>query len=225
MPSPFPGMDPYLEGELELNLHWDLSGEIRRQLVRKLPKGYYPFMSRCDLFDGYAEAPNFLIEIRRIQDRELVTLVGLLSAAAKREPGRRKHLRERRWRLRDTVHVLDIDLLRTGERLPLSQDYPASEYCVILSRAEDRPQACVWPIRLDQGLPIVPVPMHSQPDVSLDLQAAFTAFYDASGMADIVNYREPPDVPFTADQAAWADQLLRGKGLRSSFTEPEKCQN
>ena len=33
MPSPFPGMDPYLEGEVWSDVHQELAGELRRRLV------------------------------------------------------------------------------------------------------------------------------------------------------------------------------------------------
>ena len=40
MPSPFPGMDPYLEGSLWPDLHQELAGEIRRRLVPQLRPKY-----------------------------------------------------------------------------------------------------------------------------------------------------------------------------------------
>jgi len=40
MPSPFPGMDPYLEGSLWTTVHFSLSAEIVRQLAPKLPPHY-----------------------------------------------------------------------------------------------------------------------------------------------------------------------------------------
>jgi hypothetical protein len=33
MPNPFPGMDPYLEGDLWMSAHTDLCAEIARQLA------------------------------------------------------------------------------------------------------------------------------------------------------------------------------------------------
>jgi len=36
MPSPFPGMDPYLEGSEWTSVHAELSSEIVRQLAPKL---------------------------------------------------------------------------------------------------------------------------------------------------------------------------------------------
>ena len=40
MPSPFPGMDPYLEGALWTTLHHSLGTEIVRQLAPKLRPRY-----------------------------------------------------------------------------------------------------------------------------------------------------------------------------------------
>ncbi len=40
MPSPFPGMDPYLEGEMWQEFHETLAAEIRSQLLAQLPANY-----------------------------------------------------------------------------------------------------------------------------------------------------------------------------------------
>src|SRR5262249_46864335 len=40
MPSPFPGMDPYLEGALWTTVHFSLSAEIVRQLAPQLRPRY-----------------------------------------------------------------------------------------------------------------------------------------------------------------------------------------
>src|SRR5829696_3953267 len=46
MPSPFPGMDPYLEGSLWTNVHTQLSVEIARQLAPRLRPRYLPFTEK-----------------------------------------------------------------------------------------------------------------------------------------------------------------------------------
>ena len=40
MPSPFPGMDPYLEGSEWTSVHVELSSEIARQLAPKVRPKY-----------------------------------------------------------------------------------------------------------------------------------------------------------------------------------------
>ena len=46
MPSPFPGMDPYLEGSLWTSVHTELSSEIARQLAPKLSPKYVALPTR-----------------------------------------------------------------------------------------------------------------------------------------------------------------------------------
>lgn len=46
MPNPFPGMDPYLEGDLWTTVHTDLCAEIARQLAPKLRPKYVTLSTR-----------------------------------------------------------------------------------------------------------------------------------------------------------------------------------
>src|SRR5262249_30337078 len=45
-PNPFPGMDPYLEGDLWLSVHTDLCAEIARQLAPKVRTKYVVLSTR-----------------------------------------------------------------------------------------------------------------------------------------------------------------------------------
>jgi hypothetical protein len=38
--------------------------------------------------------------------------------------------------------------------------------------------------------------------------------YDRARYDLSIDYRQPPEPPLTAEDAAWADELLRAKGLR-----------
>ena len=42
MPSPFPGMDPYIEGQMWEDFHHELISEIRHELVPQLRPKYVP---------------------------------------------------------------------------------------------------------------------------------------------------------------------------------------
>src|SRR5262249_36518551 len=46
MPNPFPGMDPYLEGDLWTSVHTDLCAEIARQLAPRLRPKYAVLSTR-----------------------------------------------------------------------------------------------------------------------------------------------------------------------------------
>lgn len=57
------------------------------------------------------------------------------------------YLGKRRELLRPAAHLVEIDLLRGGERPPLDEPaLPPASYYIALSRAEQRPQVKIWPI-------------------------------------------------------------------------------
>jgi hypothetical protein len=105
MPSPFPGMDPYLEGSEWASMHVELSSEIARQLAPQLrPKYVVRTMRRCitELLDDlaftgadiYPEVcvPQVSIEIRDVAHRDLVTAIEVLSPTNKRGDGYQEYL-------------------------------------------------------------------------------------------------------------------------------------
>jgi hypothetical protein len=73
----------------------------------------------------------------------------------------------------------------------------------------------VLPIRLAAPLPVVGIPLREpDPDAPLDLQAVLTEAYARGSFDGFVRYRQPPVPPLPPELDAWADILLREKGLR-----------
>ncbi len=73
----------------------------------------------------------------------------------------------------------------------------------------------VYPITLARRPPPVNVPLREpDSDVTLDLQEVFARCYDNGGYADLIDYRQPPAAPLSPEEAAWVDDLLKGKELR-----------
>lgn len=74
----------------------------------------------------------------------------------------------------------------------------------------------VWPIQLQDKLPLLPVPLlEPDPDVPLNLAVAVAAVYERGGYADLIDYRRPPPPPPLAEaEAAWLDERLQAQGLR-----------
>jgi hypothetical protein len=147
------------------------------------------------------EVPHFNVEIRDTANRRLVTAIEILSPWNKRGTGRRKYLVRRRRLLSSSAHLMEIDLLRAGRRVPMRKPLPEAAYFVLCSRVQNRPLTDVWPIQIDERLPTVRVPLlHGDPDVALDLQSALNVIYDSVGYDLAINYRKPPDTPFTPDE-------------------------
>lgn len=155
------------------------------------------------------EVPQVTVEIHDVAERSLVTAIEILSMTNKRGEGREEYLVKRRHLLRSKAHLIEIDLLRQGERVPMADRLPEAPYFVILSRADRRPMADVWPISLQERLPEIPVPLLPEdPEVTLDLQQVLNSMYDAFGYDLDIDYTRPPEVALSPEDAAWAQQLL-----------------
>jgi hypothetical protein len=50
----------------------------------------------------------------------------------------------------------------------------------------------------------------------LDIQRMVDELFTRGRFGSILNYQRDPAVPLTPEDAAWADALLREKGLRST---------
>lgn len=158
------------------------------------------------------------LEIRAVDDGTLVTIIELLSPANKRSgaEGVDAYEQKRQEIFRSDVHLLEIDLLRGGQRPRLIQPLPAAPYFIFLSRANRRPYVDVWPLSLRKSIDLVPVPLQiPEPDIPLDLNLALRQIY-ASARYDLeIDYREAPPPPeLASEEAAWLDAHLRERGLR-----------
>jgi hypothetical protein len=66
----------------------------------------------------------------------------------------------------------------------------------------------MWPIALRERLPIIPIPLNApDPDIALDVQEVLHRAYDAADYGKYI-YSEQPDPPLSADDTAWAAQIL-----------------
>jgi hypothetical protein len=166
------------------------------------------------------EVPVMLdrVEILSTEGEQLVTVVEILSPSNKRlsHDDGQQYQRQRRELFRSSVHLLEIDLLRAGDRMPLTEPVPPAPYYVMLSRAECRPAVHVWPIQLQQRLPVVPVPLlEGDPDTGLDLGGVVASVYERGAFERRLDYSEAPPAPALSDEDdAWLAGLLRERGLR-----------
>ena len=269
MASPFPGMDPYLEGELWQEFHETLASAIRAQLMPRLAPKYVALLAKRYTLDrpalgvfnapplrvvypdvrvvapasasgaptpstmpapgpggiaapavelpSYVDVPQLSVEIRDVAERRLVALIEILSPANKQGDGAREYHDRRLDLLRTQAHLLELDLLRGGARIPLAGAPPPAPYYVFLSRSQRRPFTQVWPIALRERLPVVPVPLlPPDPDVPLDLQAAVVDCFGLVGYERLLPYADPPPPPeLGPEDAAWVAAILRDAKLRA----------
>ena len=158
------------------------------------------------------------LEIRAIEGDVLVTSIELLSPANKRPgvDGADAYEKKRQEVFKSSAHLLEIDLLRAGQRPRFTKRLPEHPYFIFLSRAYNRPFIDVWPITLREPMPVVPVPLrYPDLDVPLDLTRALGQVYQNAHYERRIDYRAaPPSPELSPDDAAWVDTRLRERGLR-----------
>src|SRR5262249_20089861 len=160
--------------------------------------------------------PDHWVEIWQGKRRKPVTVIEILSPFNKQGRGRIEYLDKREKILDQPIHLLEIDLLRKGQRLPMRPPPPKAPYYVYLCRAGQRPRTEVWPIGFADPLPPAPVPLLApDPDVPLELQAAMNGLYDAASFDLLIDYTAPPQTPLPPPWDKWARKCIRAAGIRS----------
>jgi hypothetical protein len=211
MPSPFPGMNPYLEqNDTWEDFHQEFLTRARSLSANQVEPTYYVKVEvRLYIHELSAEelARDSWLEVRDRRDRRIVTVIELLSPANKqRSENREAYLAKRNVVLGSLTHLVEIDLRRGGER-PAIPMLPACDYYALVSRYEHRPEMSFWPVSLRERLPVIPVPLSgSDPNAALDLQLALHEAYDAAHYANYV-YSEEPQPPLSAEDERWARQF------------------
>ncbi len=125
------------------------------------------------------------------EDRELVTVIELLSPTNKRpnSDGRREYLAKRQQIIQTTVNLVEIDLLLEGERMPTVEPLPKGDFYVFVARGNRRPVVEVYAWTLEKPLPTVPIPLLPEdPDVLLNLQQAYEQTFQRGRYDAIINY-------------------------------------
>lgn len=95
--------------------------------------------------------------------------------------GRKLYLRNRHSLLLGSANLVEIDLLRGGERMPMLGKWPDSPYTLLVCRERRAPTCSVWPGHYREPLPTLPIPLsHPDPDVRIDLQPLVADIYARS---------------------------------------------
>jgi hypothetical protein len=167
------------------------------------------------VFPAYKREGNKYLKIVDVQSRRVVTVIELLSPANKQGgDDREAYLTKRVDYLAAGVNLVEIDLLRTGEQLPFgSPAPPQADYYVLVCSSCEMPQAGVWPVRVRESLPEVPVPLLPEDGpIHLSLQKCMNRTYDEGRYALQVDYDKPPDPPLNPADVDWAAALLKNFG-------------
>ena len=263
MPSPCPGMDPYLEHpelwpgvhhrlivaiadflSVQLRPKYSVSREVRmyeidddRSLLvgipdiattaKKAQSMPTPASSQAAATVSQASPITVLLpmplavregylEVKEVATQEVVAALEILSPANKRSgKGRNVYLSKRERIFGSLTHFVEIDLLRSGEPMPILNAGIASDYRILVSRGDRRPQADLYALNLQNPISCFSLPLRSEDrEPAIDLRALLDNIYDVGGYDLKIDYRAEPVPPLSEKDAAWADALLHQQGLR-----------
>ncbi len=146
----------------------------------------------------------------------LVTTIEVLSPSNKRAGERRdEYLRKRQAAMLGGVNLVEIDLLRGGQRMPMLDPWPDSPYVIMVSRGKGGQSCRVWrgyPLR---PLPAIPVPLAKpDPDIAMHLQPMIDAIYERSRYSRSIDYAKPIKPPLSAEESAWLKKQLRSRAAK-----------
>jgi Protein of unknown function (DUF4058) len=203
MPSPFPGMDPYLEHPgMWPEVHHRLISAIADALEQALSLDYRVAIEKRST--SPEEVKEGYLEIRDIATGEAVTTIEV--SAHKPKP---------QTVLGSQTHLVEIDLLRGGEAMV--GQVAASDYRILVSRwsptdhrsSASRPRAELYAFNLEEPIPIVGIPLKSgDAEVALDLQTLLAKIYDRARYTLTIDYTQTPTPPLRQTAQAWAQALI-----------------
>ena len=156
------------------------------------------------------------IEIRTPGRRPSVAILEVLSHSNKRAgQGRRDYLEKRQRILESATHLVEIDLLRANNPMPVAGYDGADPYRIMVSRSPVRPQAALYPFGMQSAIPTFTVPLLNQEDEpAIVLGEIFHDLYLRGHYERYGNYNDDPEGPLSAGDREWIDRRLRENGLR-----------
>jgi hypothetical protein len=264
MKSPFPGMDPFIEGcGLWEDFHAALVAEIKNALSLAVPERYvvrfgersyvvlvdtegkktHPFLPDVRINSPGLESASgtgtlladpatesepvpmrpfiqepfresFVEILETDPDVRLVTSIEVLSPSNKRagSPGWELYQRKRQGIFLGGVNLVEIDLLRGGQKMPMNDPWPDSPYTYLVHRSGIVPRCQAWRAHFRRSLPQLAVPLsHPDPDVALSVQPMVDRIYARSRYERSIDYTRPLSPPLSPVDVAWLEEQIRSR--------------
>lgn len=149
-------------------------------------------------------------------EARLVTAIELLSPSNKSagSEGRTAYLRKQAEMLDRTVHLLEIDFLRSGEHTTLIPRHrlakPFDYHIAVRDLNLPPTRMYSYPILLENPLPRLAIPLLAgEGYVVIELQSVFDRCYDTGSYRREIDYRrEVPEPPLGEARTDWARQCI-----------------
>jgi hypothetical protein len=204
----FPGMNPYLEQPA-------LWPEVHKRLIVALADELNPLLNptyRVAIEEQYLtekEESQWYLKIYCIETKAVITIIKFLA--------HEQHLNQqfRDPILNSKTHLIEIDLLRRNQPMPLAESTPQTPgtYRILISRSDDRPQALLYEFGIRQPIPtfVMPLADTNTPEPLVAMQKLMEGLYDRAGFDMDIDYSQQPTPSLGVEDWQWSQQLTSPK--------------
>ena len=151
------------------------------------------------------------LRVESMPERDIVTIIEVLSPTNKAPgTGRLQYLRKREAISAGYVNLVEIDLLRRGQPMPLETSLPASDYRILVCRGLEHPSALLYPFNVQHAIPKFTLPLLPEDEeLEVDLGAIINGMHHTARYGQVARYHEPPPEPaFDGEVGEWVKERV-----------------
>jgi Protein of unknown function (DUF4058) len=143
------------------------------------------------------------------QFQEVISVIEILSPKNKRTgEGRTAYTNKRQKILSSLTSLIEIDLLRSGQSMPLLGETDPG-YRILISRSHRRPDADLYSFTLRDRIPSFPIPLRQgEPEPVIDLQKLLNEVYQRARFDLAIDYSQLVKPSLSANDTEWMTQIL-----------------
>ncbi|MBT9311591.1 DUF4058 family protein [Leptothoe kymatousa] len=158
-----------------------------------------------------AEVTERFLEVRLTQSGDIVCVIEVLSPKNKRSgTGRETYQTKRQKILQSQTNLIEIDLLRVGEPMPVLATIEAP-YRILVSRGHSRPAADLYAFGLTEPLPNIPIPLLTDDaEPVVELQDVLNDIYTRARFDLSIDYTQPLKPSLPEAENIWIQGILSG---------------
>ncbi|MEM7536739.1 MAG: DUF4058 family protein [Chloroflexota bacterium] len=154
------------------------------------------------------------LKIQKLPNREVVTVIEILSHANKKVGDNRdQYLTKRNEYLNSRINFVEIDLLRSNRPMPHTDTQSKKDYRLFIRRSQQMSKGFVYAFNVRNPIPQLPIPLLPEDkELVLELGTIIRDEYEIARhdmIHDmILDYTKPPKPALSRADALWADRLL-----------------
>ncbi len=156
------------------------------------------------------EIEETFLTVQELPDRKLVTAIEVLSPTNKKtRDARAEYLGKRRNLIRSGVNFVEIDLLRSGEPMPVRNCPFDGDYRILVCRPRFGRTAELYGFSYTTPIPEIPIPLLSEDaEPILNLNEVLHALMERARYDLSIDYRQPPEPALRTEDESWAAAIV-----------------